>query len=402
DRRAGRARQSRRRHRGRPRPRRRRAVRRLHPGRPVPDRLHLSRPGRDPDPAQLAAAPAAPVSGMTLATARRALAIVAPFVLPTFLVQLTFLWIMIVFALCWDILGGQMGYNSFGNIAFFGIGVYTATIVQIGLYQNVAAYTGSGGMETISLTPDQYFVGLFVGLAAAPLLAVAVAVVLGFALLGLRGHYFAIATLGLGIAAGELAAAWTFVGGSSGVQVPVYPGSLGSGRLLFYFLSAGLGVATFLSLRWLYTTRFGLAMNAIRDDEDKAEALGLRTTRYKVIAWCIGAVFLGLAGGLVGHIIGFIDPREVAFAGASFGVWVILMAILGGKGTLWGPVIGAVIFHLMRELFWTYLLGWQNVAMGVLIVVVVVFFPFGILGWLRRRHPQLFARSIATAPGGAA
>ena len=324
-----------------------------------------------------------------------ALGIAAPFLLPSFQVQLTFLWIMIVFALCWDILGGQMGYNSFGNIAFFGIGVYTATIVQIGLFQDVAAYTAAAGMKTISLTPDQYFEGLFIGLAAAPVLAVIVAVVLGLALLDLRGHYFAIATLGLGIAAGELAAAWTFVGGSSGVQVPVYPGSLQSGRLLFYFLSAALCITTFITLRWLYTTRFGLAINAIRDDEDKAEALGLHTTRYKIIAWCIGAVFLGLAGGLVGHIIGFIDPREVAFAGASFGVWMILMAILGGKGTLWGPVIGAVIFHVMRELFWTYLFGWQNVAMGVLIVVVVVFFPFGILGWLRRRYPQLFVRDAA-------
>ncbi|HUL06917.1 MAG TPA: branched-chain amino acid ABC transporter permease [Candidatus Acidoferrum sp.] len=324
-----------------------------------------------------------------------ALGIAAPFLLPSFQVQLTFLWIMIVFALCWDILGGQMGYNSFGNIAFFGIGVYTATIVQIGLFQDVAAYTAAAGMQTISLTPDQYFEGLFIGLAAAPVLAVIVAVVLGLALLDLRGHYFAIATLGLGIAAGELAAAWTFVGGSSGVQVPVYPGSLQSGRLLFYFLSAALCITTFITLRWLYTTRFGLAINAIRDDEDKAEALGLHTTRYKIIAWCIGAVFLGLAGGLVGHIIGFIDPREVAFAGASFGVWMILMAILGGKGTLWGPVIGAVIFHVMRELFWTYLFGWQNVAMGVLIVVVVVFFPFGILGWLRRRYPQLFVRDAA-------
>jgi branched-chain amino acid transport system permease protein len=331
-----------------------------------------------------------------------ALGIIAPFALPTFTVQLTFLWIMIVFALCWDILGGQMGYNSFGNIAFFGIGVYTATIVQIGLFQDVAAYTAAAGMENVNLTPDQYFTGLFVGLAVAPLLAVAVAVLLGLALLGLRGHYFAIATLGLGIAAGELAAAWTFLGGASGVQVPVYPGSLESSRLLFYFLSAGLGVVTFATLRWLYTTRFGLAVNAIRDDEDKAEALGLRTTRCKIIAWCIAAVFLGIAGGLVGHIIGFIDPREVAFAGASFGVWMILMAILGGRGTLWGPVIGAVIFHVVRELFWTYLFGWQNVAMGVLIVIVVVFFPFGLLGWLRRRYPQLFARDVPAAQPGAA
>jgi len=346
---------------------------------------------------------------MSLAAAKKALpfallalGVAAPFLLPNFLVQLTFLWILIVFALCWDIMGGQMGYNSFGNIAFFGIGVYTATIVQIGLFEDVAAYTAAGGMQTISLTPDQYFTGMFVGMAIAPLLAVAAAVLLGFALLGLRGHYFAVATLGLGIAAGELAAAWPFLGGSTGVQVPVYPGSLQGGRLLFYFLSAGLGVITFVTLRWLYTTRFGLAVNAIRDDEDKAEALGLHTTRYKIVAWCIAACFLGIAGGLFGHINGFIEPREVAFAGASFGVWMILMAILGGKGTLWGPVIGAVIFHTTRELFWTYLYGWQNVAMGLLIVIVVVFFPFGVLGWLRRRRPQLLTRGIAAAPGGAA
>jgi branched-chain amino acid transport system permease protein len=174
-----------------------------------------------------------------------------------------------------------MGYNSFGNIAFFGIGVYTATIVQIGLFQDVAAYTAAAGMENVNLTPNQYYIGLFVGLAAAPLLAVAAAVAFGVALLGLRGHYFAIATLGLGIAAGELAAAWTFLGGASGVQVPVYPGSLESQRLLFYFLSVGLGVAAFLTLRWLYATRFGLAVNAIRDDEDKGRrwACAPRATR---------------------------------------------------------------------------------------------------------------------------
>ena len=326
------------------------------------------------------------------------IAIAAPFALPALQVQLTFLWIMIVFALSWDVLGGQTGYNSFGNVAFFGIGVYTATIVQVGLFHDVAAYTAAGGTETLSFTAHQYFVGLFAGLAIAPVAAAAAAALLGPTLLGLRGHYFAIATLGLGITAGELAAAWPYIGGSSGVQVPVYPGSLASGRLLFYFLSAGLGIATLLVLRWLYGTRFGLAINAIRDDEDKAEALGLRTTRLKIVAWCIAAAPLGLAGGLVGHIIGFIDPREVAFAGASFGVWMVLMAILGGKGTLWGPVIGAALFHAMHELFWTYLFGWQNVAMGVLIVAVVLFFPTGILGWLQRRHPQLFLRGTRSLP----
>ena len=96
------------------------------------------------------------------------------------------------------------------------------------------------------------------------------------------------------------------------------------------------------------------------------------------------AFFLAAAGGIAGNLVGFIDPREFAFAGATYGVWMVLMALLGGKGTLWGPVIGAAIFHVTQELFWTYLLGWQRVALGLLIVVIVIFFPIGILGWLRQ------------------
>lgn len=338
-----------------------------------------------------------------LLAALLAVAIAAPALLPAYIVQLTMLWLMIVFALTWDILGGQTGYNSFGNIAFFGIGVYTATILQIGLYHDVAAYTAAAGMQTILFTPEQYFTGLFVGLAAAPLLAVAAAALFGSGLLGMRGQYFAIGTLGLGVAGGELAAAWPFLGGSSGVQVPVFPGDLQSRYRLFYGLSAGLGLATLFTLRWLYRTRFGLALNAIRDDEDKAEAMGLRTTRYKTLAWCIAAFFLGIAGGLFGHINGFIEPREVAFAGATIGVWMVLMAILGGKGTLWGPVIGAVVFYVAKELFWTYLFGWQRVALGLLIVAIVLFFPVGILGWLRQRFPGRFGpRAEEPAPPAAA
>jgi branched-chain amino acid transport system permease protein len=135
-------------------------------------------------------------------------------------------------------------------------------------------------------------------------------------------------------------------------------------------------------------------INAIRDDEDKAEAMGIATTRYKTAAWCISALFLGLIGAAAGNLIGFIDPRDVAFAGATYGVWMVLMAILGGKGTLWGPVIGAVIFHVTQELFWTYLLGWQRVALGILIVFIVVFFPLGILGWARERWPERFGHRV--------
>jgi branched-chain amino acid transport system permease protein len=108
-----------------------------------------------------------------------------------------------------------------------------------------------------------------------------------------------------------------------------------------------------------------------------------------------------MAGGIVGNIIGFIDPRDVAFTGATFGIWMVLMAILGGKGTMWGPVIGAAVFHVTQEVFWTFLLGWQRVALGLLIVLIVVFFPRGIMGWLRERYPERFGQRVEarkTAP----
>ena len=310
-----------------------------------------------------------------------ALALLAPVLAPAYRSQLALLWVMIVFALTWDLLGGQMGYNSFGNVLFFGVGMYACVITQ--------RDAGLG-----------YFTGLFLGSGAGALLAAALAALLGSGILGLRGHYFAIGTLGLGIAAGELAGGWQFVGGGGGMVPPLFPGEVGGRETFFYYLCFALAAVTLPFLRWLYASRFGLVLNAIRDDEDKAEAMGLRTTRYKTTAWCISAFFLGLTGGTVGNLLGFVDPREVAFAGSTFGVWMVLMAILGGKGTLWGPVIGAAVFHLTKELFWTYLLGWQRVALGLLIVVIVVFFPVGILGWARERWPERFGHRIDEAEAG--
>lgn len=306
-------------------------------------------------------------------------AVLLPMVAPGFRTQMSFLWIMVVFALTWDLLGGQMGYNSFGNVVFFGVGMYACAVIQ-----------RDAGLA--------YYPGLLVGMGVGAVVSVAVAAILGSGLLGLRGHYFAIGTLGLGIAAGELAAGWDFIGAGSGMVPPLYPGEVGGRETFFYYVCFIFAVVTFVFLRRLYSGRFGLVVNAIRDDEDKAEAMGIATTRYKTTAWCISAFFLGLTGGAAGNLIGFIDPRDVAFAGATFGVWMVLMAILGGKGTLWGPVIGAAIFHITQEFFWTYLLGWQRVALGFLIVLIVVFFPLGILGWARERWPERFGHRVEEAP----
>jgi branched-chain amino acid transport system permease protein len=122
--------------------------------------------------------------------------------------------------------------------------------------------------------------------------------------------------------------------------------------------------------------------------------MGIHTTRYKTIAWSIAAFFLGISGAVFGNMIGFIEPLEVAFPVATFGVFMVLMVLLGGKGTLWGPVIGATIFHVIKEVTWTYLLGWQWITLGALIIVNVIFFQQGIMGWVRDKWPERFGVSV--------
>ena len=309
--------------------------------------------------------------------------IAGPFVAPQFQSQMAVLWVLVVLALTWDVVGGQMGYNSFGNVLFFGAGMYASAVVQRGLFfdvDSVAEVAGSG------LEPVRYLGGLALGVAVAALVAVTLAVLLGGSILRLRGHYFAVGTLGVGVAAGEIVSGVDWLGAGSGMVTPLFPEALGSHNRFFAFYFLVVAIICFVVLQVLYRRRFGLLLNAIRDDEDKAEAMGLPTTRCKVVAWSVAAFFLALTGGAYGNFVGFIDPLDTAFSGATFGVWMVLMAIMGGRGSLWGPVLGAMVFHVTQELFWTYLLGWHRVAMGLLIVVIVIFLPNGILGWVRERR----------------
>lgn len=207
---------------------------------------------------------------------------------------------------------------------------------------------------------------------------------------GLRAAYFAIGTLGIALAAGELFGAWQWVGGGGGIAMPVHPGTADARAEFFYWFSFGAAVITFLALKRLYQTRFGLAINAIRDDEDKAEALGVHTLRHKIVAWSVSAFFLGISGAIFGNMTGFIEPLEVAFPTVTFGIFMVAMPLLGGKGTLWGPVMGAIVFHLVKEVTWTYLLGWQWVALGMIIIITVVFFQQGIMGWMKEKWPEKF------------
>lgn len=316
--------------------------------------------------------------------------IAAPFLFPGLQLQIATLWVMVLFALTWDIMGGQMGYNSLGNILFFGIGMYTSVLFQVGQFAEIGAYTAAHGGDDFTFTNAQYYQGLVIGVVMSGFVSALAAAALGWTVFGLRGPYFAIGTLGMAIAAGELMGTWEWVGAGSGISVPVFPGSAEARSLLFYFLCFGAAVMTFVALQWIYKTRFGLAVNAIRDDEEKAEAMGIHTVRYKTVAWSISAFFVGISGALFGNITGIIEPLEVAFPTVTFGIFMVAMTLLGGKGTLWGPVLGAFLFHTLKEVTWTYFLGWQWVALGVLIIINVVYFQQGIMGWLMEKFPEKF------------
>ncbi len=313
---------------------------------------------------------------------------IAPFLFPDFRTQLATLWLMIVVAMTWDMTGGQMGYNSLGNILFYGTGMYVAAVISIGMVHDVGAYTDAGRLELMTFTERQYFVGAIVGIIGAGLFCSVTAIVVGYVTFGLRGPYFAIGTLGVAIAAGELVSNWGWIGGGQGISLPVYPGNFDVGKLFFYYLFAGTGVVLFMFLKWLYSTRFGAAINAIRDDEEKAEAMGIHTMRYKLTTWAMAAFFVGIVGGISGFQLIHFEPLETAYQTTNLGIFMVVCVLLGGKGTLWGPVIGAILFHFIKEVTWNYFLGWQWVALGALIVVTVVYFQDGVMGWLAHRKPQ--------------
>ena len=341
-----------------------------------------------------------PKSELVAYTVLLAIGILGPILFPAYTFQIAVLWIMVLFAQTWDAMGGQMGYNSLGNIFFFGSGMYISAVTQIGLFYDVGVYTSAFGADKAEFTPDQYFIGIFAGMGFAAVGSAILAAMIGWVVFGLRGPYFAIGTLGIALSAGELVGAWEWVGGGGGIALPVYPGSGDAKSLFFYILCFLSAVATFVFFKWLYTTRFGLAVNAIRDDEDKAEAMGVHTLRHKTVAWSISAFFLGISGALFGNMTGFIEPLEVAFPTVTFGIFMVAMCLLGGKGTLWGPVLGAILFHVIKEATWTWFLGWQWVALGGIIIVNIVFFQQGIVGWMQEKWPEMFGIEVEAADGG--
>ncbi len=265
----------------------------------------------------------------------------------------------ITLAASWNIVGGMAGYPSFATAAFFGVGAYAGALAQ-----------GAG-------------VPLPLAWAAGGLAAGLVALAVGWVVLPLRGHYFAIASLAVVIVLRQLATNWTsLTGGGMGLNLPVMASSPETQALVFYAGQAVVAAIAVAVTALVAAGRLGFALRCIRQNETAAGMLGLNARAAKVTAFALSAVLAGPAGAIYAASVSYIEPGDVF--DLLLTVSPIIMAMLGGAGTVAGPVLGATLFVVLEQTVWANFLSIHAAVLGGLVVVLAIFLPDGVVGRLRR------------------
>jgi branched-chain amino acid transport system permease protein len=275
--------------------------------------------------------------------------------------------IIAIAALSWNVTGGFVGLSSFGHAALFGTGAYASAILQVKFGVNAWA-------------------GFATGIAAG---AVMGALIGGLAFrYGLRGSYFALVTLAFAEVLRICASSFDLTGGGSGLQLKVSPGFLTmqfQDRAMIYSLLLGLTATVMVLTALIKFSRFGAYLVAIRENEDAAEALGIDTYKIKVQAMAISGAFGGLAGVLYLQLWLFIDSTVVY--GSSISVEALIGPLIGGAGTVWGPLLGTLSLHLLGEMT-KHLLpnapGLNFVLYAIVLIIALRFLPQGLVGFAAR------------------
>lgn len=254
----------------------------------------------------------------------------------------------------WNLLGGYGGYMNFGTVMFFGVGAYATAMANAGWHLNP-----------------------LLTLPIAALAAATVGVVLGIPALRLRGGYFAIATFILTLAVQALVLVAGFTHGATGMFITGMTMNPVQATRLYFDLFLVLTVIATLVCWVLERTRWHSALVAIREDEDAANVLGVPVTQYKAVALVIGAAIAGAAGCLYATQTYYIEPTGTFDFSISLGV--VVAAVLGGAGTWFGPLIGAVITQLIAQELFVHVQGVYNqLSYGALLIVVVLVAPRGL------------------------
>jgi branched-chain amino acid transport system permease protein len=270
---------------------------------------------------------------------------------PYFLHMIIMVFIWVCLGQSWNLLGGFTGQVSFGHAAFYGVGAY------------------AGGLLAFHFDASTWY-GMILG----PLMAMAVAVPMGLICFRLRGSYFALSMLALAELLRLIATNWiSFTNGSVGILiVPT------AGKVFYYYLALALAALSFYVIRGVVQSKWGFYFVAIREDQEAAESMGIDTTKYKLVSLLISAFFTGLTGAFYMNYMAFIDP-SVVFALTDVSIMMILVVMLGGAGTFYGPAIGAVIMVIFSEVFRIYFGSANLLVLGVLIVLIIIFIPNGLM-----------------------
>ncbi len=249
---------------------------------------------------------------------------------------------------------GFTGYPAFGNIAFFGIGAYVTGVLT-----------------------TKYSMPFFATLPFCALFGVVLASLLGIPILRLKGHYFAIATVGVMEAIKELIDNMVeLTGGGLGLTLPIMQGEPEYIYKFFYFAMLGSMLFSLLILFIVSKIKQGYALRAIRVDEDAASVMGINTPVYKTFAWAISAGLVGITGGIYAYWISYIDPNTVF--GGTYPVKMFAMILLGGGTTVIGPMLGAFILELISEIVWSKFIAIHGMVLGLLIIFIILFLPKGL------------------------
>lgn len=273
-------------------------------------------------------------------------------------------------AQAWNILGGYCGQISLGHALYFGFGAYVSTFlfVRLGIPPALGMLAG----------------GAVGGLGA---------LLVGWPCFRLSGHYYAIATVVVGEIGWLLFQNWDFVGGATGIYVPFKGNSwiafqFRTAKLPYHYLVLAFAAATWLAAFFIEGSRWGFAWRAVKDDVVAARSLGVRIFPSKMAAATISGFFTGMGGAIYAQYVGYIDPDSVM--ALTLSILIPLPAVLGGVGTLWGPLIGAAVLIPVSELSRSYLggsgRGVDLMIYGSLIVVVALARPQGLVGLFSRRR----------------
>jgi branched-chain amino acid transport system permease protein len=265
-----------------------------------------------------------------------------------------------VMGMAWNILGGYTGQVSFGHAAFFGVGAYAAGILYYQL--GISAWWG--------IPVSIFFLTIL-------------SLVVGYICLRLRGAYFALATLALGeICRVTTENLTTFTQGNMGIMIRE---RTWVDKTWYFYIILLIAAGTFILIKAVMESKWGYYFVAIREDQDAAESLGIDTTFYKTISLCLSGVITGIAGAFFMNYMGYIDPG-VVFPLYDISITLVMVVMVGGAATYWGPIVGAVIMVFLAEEIRSipYIGAAHQTIFGVILILIILFLPNGIVGDFRK------------------